>query len=240
MRRAGAICAVAARQIVWKLLVIVLAMAARELAIFWSAETSASFYQMTKGVQMSLVYRQAMLVLTVLLCWQGTDFRGKLGYTLARLPDSEAKLTTLWAAVHVAAYVILWAAQVGVVLVLWQLFLTKNPEIAAPRLALLIEFYGAGHVDGFLHSLLPMDDWLRWARVLLWYLSLGAATAQYGFVQRRDNRKPILALAVFAVGQMLLNLEIGQWALDALAAAACCFVLYGCWSSVWRCRDEED
>lgn len=239
MRRSLSVCAVAARQIVWKLLAIVLVLAVCETVSFWQAEVSDSFYLMVERAQLPLLHWLALMALTIVLCRQGADRQGKLTYTLSRLPDSEAKLTTLWAAVYVAACVILWAAQVGLVLLLWRRFLALNPQITAPKLALLVEFYGGGYNGGWLHSLLPMDNWLRWLAMLLWYLSLGAAAAQRGFLQRRNRNAP-LVWGLLSVGHMFAELPIGQWALEGLMVIGCGIAIFGCWESVWRCRDEED
>lgn len=235
MKRSLSVCAVAARQLVWKLLAIVLVLAVCEVALFWRVQTSDSFYLMVQRAQIPLLYWLAVVAVTIASCRQGADRQGKLTYTLSRLPDGEAKITTLWAAVYAAAYVIVWAVQVGMLLLLWRRFLALNPQITAPRLALLAETYGGG----WLHSLLPMDNWLRWLAVLLWYLSLGAAAAQRGFLHRRSRSAP-LVWALLAVGKSFADLSIGQFVLEGLMVIGCAIAIFGCWESVWRCRDEED
>ncbi len=235
MKRSISICAVAARQLVWKLLVIVLVLAVCECALFWRAEASDSFYLMVQRAQIPLLYWLAVVAVTIASCRQGADRQGKLTYTLSRLPDGEARITTLWAAVYAAAYGIVWAAQVGVLLLLWRRFLVLNPQITAPKLALLAETYGGG----WLHSLLPMDNWLRWLAVLLWYVSLSAAAAQHGFLHRRGRSAP-LVWALLAVGKPFANLPIGQCVLEGLMVIGCAIAIVYCRSSVWRCQDEED
>lgn len=239
MKRSISICAVAARQLVWKLLVIVLALAVCEVALFWRAAASDSFYLMLQRAKIPLLYWQAIAAVTIASCRQGADRQGKLTYTLSRLPDGEARITTLWAAVYAAAYVIVWAAQVGVLLLLWRRFLALNPQITAPKLALLVETYGGRNNSGWLHTLLPMDDWLRWLAVLLWYLSLSAAAAQHGFLQRRSRSAPLVWVLLF-VGQPFAYLSIAQCVLEALMAVGCAIAIVGCRSSVWRCENEED
>lgn len=238
MRRFVSICTVAARQIVWKLLAIVLLLAGCEWAMFWSAVTSDSFYLMLQRAQIPLLYWLGLAALTIVVVRQGVDRQGKLTYTLSRLPDSEAKITTIWMAVYVAAYVILWAAQVGLVLLFWRRFLMLNPQITAPKLALLVETYG-GHNGGWLHSLLPMDDWLRWLSMILWYLSLGSAAAQHGFLQRRDRNAP-LVWGLLGVGKPFADASIEQYGLEILMIIGCGVAVFGCWQSIWRCRDEEN
>ena len=121
------------------------------------------------------------------------------------------------------------------ILLLWRRFLALNPQITAPKLALLAETYGGG----WLHSLLPMDNWLRWLAVLLWYLSLSAAAAQHGFLQRRSRSAPLM-WALLTVGKNFADLPIGQFVLEGLMTIGCAIAIVYCRSSVWRCRDEAD
>lgn len=195
MKSVWAVCMAAARQTVWKLLTIVTAMAAVEIGLFYRlvrqrapllddviafGETFTDWIQRTG---MLYLFCGAFVLLTAVLLLQGCDYHGgRLGYTLRRLPIGEAAITLLWAAMHVICYAILWAVQVAVIWVCWQIF-TRSGFGSGQLMDLFILFY----LDDFLHGLLPLAHVVVWVRQFLWVLSMGLGTAWFGLWQRRGK-----------------------------------------------------
>jgi len=249
MKTVVAVWMAAARQIVWKLLLIAAAMAAVEIGLFYRvAGRMAAAVRVDSTVVYGFgawmdrawgyeVFVAAFALLTVVLMLQGCDYHGgKLRYTLQRLPLHESTITLLWAALHIACYVILWAVQLAVVFVCWQLYTQNVYGGSAQLLELFIECY----LDGFLHGLLPLEHIVVWLRQSLWLLCMGAGTAWYGMQQRRGK---------YAIGTTFALL-VGLWTFggDVRTAndmAGLMAVLFGAMSvyyigRIWRRAYEKE
>ena len=195
MKRTLITCAVAARAIVWKLLLLLTVMAAAEIGLLRAFVWEKDFGDWLYVAHIKQAFGLGFLALTAVLSLQGCDFGGgKLGYTLRRLPQGERTVSLLWAMVHFAAYVILWAAQVGLVLLFWQIY-ARNPLTDGSRLELLVACYR----DNFLHRLLPMASVGSWIVNGLWLLSLSVQTVAVGWYQRRGRLGlwPLLGLCAW-------------------------------------------
>ena len=202
MKTVMAVWMAAARQLLWKVLAIAAAMAVMEIGLFYRLVQREAvhipdgmilnngFGDWMDNAAAFPVFAAAFAILTVFLLLQGSDHRGKLGYTFRRLPISESAITLLWAAVHVTCYVVLWAVQLAVVLVCWRLYMMFIPG-EAQLLELFVEFY----LDEFLHGLLPMEHIVVWLQQILWILCMGTGTAWYGMQQRAGKMAvgPVLA-----------------------------------------------
>lgn len=147
-------------------------------------------------------WRAALVLLTVQLCRVGCESGAKQGYTLRRLPLSE-RAVFLWQWVGNALfYLLLWGAQLAVVLVLSRVYLAaagaQPAQLVQPAggQTLLLAFYQSS----FLHGLLPLDDLLSHAAGLLLTAALAFGAAAFPFWQRRGSfGGEALAALVFAL-----------------------------------------
>lgn len=181
------------------------------------------------------VFRAALVLLCAMLCLQGCQLSGgKMGYTLARLPLSEKAATALWALAHMGCIVILWAWQLAVTFVLWRCYARAVPANAASNLMCAINFYDSV----FLHNLLPLADGYRHVRNILWVLSLGPATAAFGYFQRRGHvRKEVLLLALLGLWSFSTDISTG---LDIAFSVAWLLLLASVVYGMWEVSQDED
>lgn len=196
MKTAIAVWMAAARQIVWKLILIAAALAAVEIGLFYRVAgrmaaairvdgyVSDSFGVWLDRARGYEVFVVAFALVTAVLMLQGCDYHGgKLRYTLQRLPLSETAVTLLWAALHIVCYLILWAVQLAVVAVCWRMYTQTAYGGNGQLLELFVECY----LDDFLHGLLPLEHVAVWLRQSLWILCMGTGTAWFGMQQRRGK-----------------------------------------------------
>lgn len=238
----------AARQIIWKLLAIIGIMAAVELGLLWfvlyhpgtihfSCFAGDGCGMWMDAAKWYWIFSAAFLLLTVVLARQGCNSRGKLQYTLRRLPVSEAAITTHWSLVHLGSYVVLWMAQLAVVLIGWWVYRGSSHSLTEGSwLELFVEF----HLDGFLHGLLPIGCFACWIRQILWILCMGTGTAWFGFQQRRG--KVAFGLpnaAVIGVMTFRSNVRTGEDLAVFVTLVYLLMVLNNV-VRIWRMPDEED
>lgn len=211
MKRIFSVWMTAARTILWKLLLIVIVMAAVETVLFWQAlhtdllqsvfynPYGDGFGSVVTASHLQQAFGVAVGALCIALCLQGSQLSGaRTGYTLQRLPLREETVTLLWAVFHAGCLMILWACQLAIVFSLWLLYNRYGLSVSGQDLELFLSFY----CSGVLHSLLPLADVTQHLRNLCWILSLGFHTAAFGYFQRRDRFRgqlPVLML-LLAVG----------------------------------------
>ena len=218
MKQVASVCMAAVRQTIWKLLLIIILMAALEIGLFWyqmppepvipDPNVSVTVYSngyavgrsigqrfdsVLDGAWFAWILRAALVALYLVQVMQGSDSNGKLTYTLRRLPMGERAVTTLWASVHMVSYWILWAAQLAVVLGCWKLYTISYPTHSS-ALELFTKFY----FSDFLHGLIPMQNYARVAANGLMFMALGLGAAYLGF-RTRTGRKAILPVVLIAV-----------------------------------------
>ena len=243
MKTVLAVWMAAARQLVWKVLAIAAAMAALELGFFarlmgklvQGTVVYAGFGNWLDAAACFYLFAAAFAVLTVFLLLQGSDRQGKLGYTLRRLPISESAITLLWAVLHIACYVILWAVQLAVVQVCWRMYTSSIPA-KEQLLELFVEFY----LDGFLHGLLPMEHVAVWLRQIFWILCMGTGTAWHG-MQQRAGKMAIGPVVAEVVGLVTFrgSLRSGAEMAAVTAVAFGIMFIYNV-GQIWRRAYEKE
>lgn len=237
MKRSLTTMMAASRGMIWKLLVVLLVMAAVQIG--WMHHTliqlAARAVQEQMGVTFSFVLDSAgiykisifaLVVLSAFCALQGCRFSGKNLYTLQRLPLGEWRTTVSWAVVHLSCYLIWWAAQLITVLVLWRQFAVQLGS-KTPEMELFVAFYD----NAFLHGLLPMAEWSRWIAAIVYLLALAWSSACFGFFQRR-GRIRIEGMIMWVLRVMLMS-NCGSTGADvAVIVVSLCLMLtqgYGIW-----------
>ena len=198
------------------------------------------------------VFGICFLIQTALLIFVGCDFGSKQGYTLRRLNISERSVF-LWQALYNAGcYLLLWMVQTIVALFLCQLylnhnFLSENAETAEsllnssniihPRIThqtIFLAFYRSN----FLHSLLPLDDMIRFSRNILFILGLATPAAAFPYYQRRGKTSfSIHFLAVMCF--FTFTDELGFYSLDGLSLLATIYAVSILYRIFIKERKEE-
>ncbi len=223
-----------ARSAVWRLLALLTAMGLAQTLLFLLAlrgSADGSLEAVLRASRIHYVFGAAFLLLTALVCLPGCNFGAKPGYTLRRLCVSE-RAAFLWQSIcNVCCYLILWAAELLLALLLCRIYSARRAELITGQ-TLFLAFYRSD----FLHSLLPFEDALFWVRNGLLSLSLGVAAARFPFAQRRGQRgMEILVLACCAV--FFFCREVGA----QLSCCGCIFIcLCGLASALCRTLEQEE
>lgn len=238
MKQVMSVWMAAAKPLLWKVLLLLAAMVGAGLALFHAnldPEPGFSFGMLLQAAHAEHVYGAAVIGLTVMLCLQGCQFSdGKLRYTLQRLPMGECRATILWMVLHMGCYMILWAVQLALLLTQWRMY-AEAADVQAPELQLFVECY----LDGFVHSVLPLQDWTRWMRNLAIYGGLPAMTALFGYFQRRGRFRLEPAIAL-VVGVGALRTDLNNAELDWLITGSIFILLWILLSAVRREQHEAD
>lgn len=129
------------------------------------------------------VFVAAFVLITVILCMFGCDFRGKLEYTIQRLGISPVKIFFWQAACNALTYVIFWMVQVYLMFGFGMYYMKVADPSWVTNQTLFLEFYRSR----FLFGIFPMEDVGIWVTNLCLVLSLGIVTARVPHAQRRGK-----------------------------------------------------
>ncbi len=242
MKRVLSVWMAAAKNLWWKLLLILIVMLAVEYGLYrWicpqlleqGEHMARPFYAVMTRIHIKLVFFAAMAAVAACCCLQGSRFSGSNAYLLQRLSLPEWQITGLWALVHLGCFVILWAVQLLGVFGLWKLHLQLFPT-TEPGLNLLVAFYE----NGFLHGLLPLADVTRWVYLAIYWLSMGILTAAFGYFQRRGRFR--ISLLVLLGCYFNLTSELGNASSNMIFIIACLLVVGTDLYAIWSERHEEE
>ena len=241
MKRTSSVWMAAARNLWWKLLLIVVVLSAAEIGLYhWSIREIQKMYNgfvvdslqnIVEKAKLQLVFFAALIALTACCCLQGSRFSGKNIYTLQRLPLSEWQITLLWALVHLACFVILWAVQVALIFVLWGFYAAEFSP-AAPGLDLLVSIY----TTDLFHTVLPLADTSRLVYLITYWFCMAFLTATFGFFQRRGRYR--ISLLIMLACYFALIKEIGSFASNVLFTIFCLILAAVDTYALWEVHHE--
>lgn len=211
-----------ARSTIYKILALLVLMAAGESALFCFAlsdlagrgEDDAFSLELVLGQsRIAWVFGACFLLLTALLVMTGCEGKSKCGYTLRRLSVSE-RWVFLWQSVYnILCYLLLWAVQILTAVALCRLYEAK----AAPQFVSGQTVFLAFYRSNFLHSLLPLEDVRVWVCNGLLAAGLGICAARYPMAQRRGGHfTELFLLACAAV--ILFSRGIGAESISLVLA----------------------
>lgn len=206
-----------ARSSFYKVILILLAMCAVEIAFFhFGLQDALEVYEaIDTGIPSlerrfmsaatNVYFRVALVLISIVICLPGCEFKSNTSYTLRRLSISERATFFHQAAYNALVYLILIAVQLVVVFGLSQYYLSAVPEECISNQTLFLAFYR----NEFLHSLLPLEDVGLWIRNGLLVISLALAAAEYSYRQRRHKfSSTALALGIYII--VYFDQSIGQ------------------------------
>lgn len=187
MNKHGSVWMAAARGIAGPLALILLVMAAAEGILLW---ISYQEYHLM-GLPSLLVecpvvwfFRAALVLLAAACCLHGSGLGGStVGATLGRLRVSELTVVLWWGLCYAMAFVILWAAQAGILLgISWHFTAHAATSAVSAQTVLL-----ASWQVPFFHAVLPLDQWSGYVRMAALSLGLGISCAAWSFWRRREG-----------------------------------------------------
>lgn len=123
----------------------------------------------------------AFVLITVILCWNGCNIGSKSSYTTQRLQVTEKKIFIMQSIYNSLCYVLLLSAQIGVFVIQSALYVAQAGHVT--NQTVFLSFYR----NGFMHSVLPLDGTMRWGASALMVLGCGVSTAVFTYLQRRGK-----------------------------------------------------
>ena len=206
-----------ARSSFFKVLLILLAMCAVEIAFFHielqdtlkayeiAGSDIATLERIFMRAATNVYFRVALVLITVVICLPGCEFKSNTSYTLRRLSISERATFFHQAVYNALVYLMLFGVQLVAVFGLSQYYLSVVPEECISNQSIFLAFYR----NDFLHSLLPLEDIGLWIRNGLLVITFALATAEYPYRQRRHKfSSTALALVVYTI--VWFDQSIGQ------------------------------
>lgn len=232
-KRYTSVAMAAVRPIVWKLLLIVLAMTAVETGLFllrWEGCNHTNCFIDNIWVFPRIVYSLALAALMGVIMRQGGWLAGgKSGYTVHRLPVSELAVVLIWAGVYFTAYLILHAVQIGIILGLWELFADGK------HVALAISFYS----NRFLHGLFPMENLYRHVYNVIWPVSM-ALSLSFSAYSRRRGTEQMAPYGILAVQLLFMGGYYDVYGLEIMKMVSVVLLTVISVANAWRCGHGEN
>lgn len=264
MRQHASVLMLAARGSLYKVLVLLAAMAGAETGLFLlglkrltaeaarSAEAAAaaelagdpgawesliawpSLERLFTGNGIQLVFSVGLIVLVLLLTLDGGLSARRANDTLRRLSVSQRAIT-LWNAVYnLAVILIFWAAQLITALALCRVYLGQADPSAVNGQTVLLAFYR----QGFLHGLLPMADVDRWVYQIALTAGL-AITAACGACRLRHGRAAVAPGMAAALGALTFHHGLTALEVNWMVAAAVAIITAAALYNLKGVRDGE-
>lgn len=163
-----------------------------------------------------------IFALTLSGCLYGTND------TLGRLKVSGQTVFLCQCGYNSLCLLLLWATQATVLFLLSRWYLPLHPESAGHQ-GLLVDFYR----NGFLFGLLPLSQWSRWGRNVMFVAAMGVLTACVSFKLRQGKwAAAALVTACAATAEAsLFSTVLISWTFDVvlsvLLAVAALLCAYG-------------
>ncbi|MBQ8637809.1 MAG: hypothetical protein IJ468_01420 [Lachnospiraceae bacterium] len=223
------------RGVIYKLLLLLAAMAAVQTTLFCLVYRAGMRLEDTmRGYSLEYVLACSrvewvcgigFLLLTVILCLQGCEFSSKSHYTMGRLSVSESRISWLRSGFHCCCYFLFLAMQVLILYGICRLYLwmiaADGYDVIGDQ-TIMLAFWRSP----FLHSLLPVGESSRMLRNLLLIAALGFGSARVPDCQRSGQR--CIAIIILT-GLTLLFFcdEMGNRNMDLLACRVLAVILAG-------------
>lgn len=208
----------AARSTVIKVLAILAAMTAVEAAFIYfyfnQIISEENFYGSISGMvsesRIRLIFGIAFVLICFLLLTTGSElFKSKVRYTLQRLSVSETAVVLWQTAYNAIVFLTMWALQLAVMLIASKMYMEIADPASTSEQSIFIAFYK----DGFLHSLLPLDETSRYVRNILLLLAISISIAYFNYNQRND-KKSIAIFIIVSITVKCFSRELSSFGMD--------------------------
>lgn len=193
MRRYTSILMLGARGVVVPLIAVLLLMSAAEAGlVLWELSGGWSLERFWSESRVVWAYRAALVLLAAACCVHVSGLGGsRVYYTMHRLRISEWAVTVLLGLCYAAAFVVLWAAQAGILTVVTAYCAARAG--AGAQAVFLISWN-----DDFFHAMLPLGQCTGYVRQMLMALGMGMSCAVWSFWRRRNSFGYAAPVAVIA------------------------------------------
>lgn len=197
MRKHLSVFMLMARSSVYRLLAIMLGMAAAEIALIALAPEAKTqlLFQLVESSRIFFVYIVAVALMMIFSLGSCSVGSGNPRYTLARLNISD-KAVMLWHWLYSAmALLALWMWQAILLygISLWHYGAAEAGYVSRQSIFL------SSFQSGFFHSVLPLDDFSRFMRNIVMVISMGGVCATGAHKLRRGQKGIFAAILLIAV-----------------------------------------
>ena len=190
--------ALSARTTLLKLIGVIALMGIVEIGLFYFAMDNESYGVLLEDLMDNSFVQYAfaggfILYFAVLLNIFNGKHTSKAAMTTARLSVKEAGVCWTMSIYNMCALVIFLAAQLGIVLILCQMYL-RSDLAGDYQHTVFIAFYR----NGMMHGLLPLEDYWTYAENAIFVVGLGIC-ASYSAKKQRRGKQDILSVVVAAI-----------------------------------------
>ena len=221
------------RSSIYPVLGLMSVMSVLQIVLFRLAMESGLYQNLEDTIAGSKIHFVLYVAFWILMGWENwmdTTSSSQVDYTWKRLRVPEWTVP-VWRSVCSGMWFLsLWLMEGLLVLGLCSWYLSVREVESAQALLL------ACYRSEFLHSLIPMREWTRWARNLALVVGFGVTTG--GCVGKPDKVQIVLSVTCGVVGSTMFLAPMGSNAQDALLTT---FALIMAFISVirWSVRREE-
>lgn len=201
--------ALAARGTLFKIIGILLVMAAAEIGIFYLSLCRSSQIPLFEELIDQSPVRYIFVAGFVLAVCQLFIFLAKKSsvqtrYTLSRLSISETKVSMTFAVYNLGVIITAWAVQILVIIICSQIYIKANTtDPYSP--VLFLAFYRSP----FLHGLMPLQDGIAHITNIVFFVGL-ALTLAASEQNMRRSKSPALMFVLLAVFAVTTNRALGD------------------------------
>ena len=251
MKKHLSVISLASRSVVYKLLLIIALTAAAEVIMFMSTFGSIAaahsygygeitFYDIVFRSKLYFVCAAGFVLLCAACCFAGCELKGsRISYTYCRLRIGEVTVLAWQSGVNSLCFLTYWASQAAIAILLWVIYVNSGSAASIIAQTPLVWFYNSE----YLHSLLPIEDYMRLARNIVICLSLGFCSAAISFRQRRGKRAwGIFILAIVTLFSFVEDMAepSADAAMIGFCILACGIVLFGIYSAMTEEYEDEE
>ena len=225
------------RSSIYKVIVILVAMAAVQTGLFHYALQGGSHYleNIVSDSGIAWIFAAAFLLLTYVISRTGCKSGSQPGYTIRRLGISERSFFIWQAVYNTAVYVLLLATELILLFVLSHYWKAEANQDLIGAQSIYLAFYR----NDFMHCICPLDDIWLWIRNVILAIAIGMAAAQYPFRQRRGKTlQVVVTMAAAAVAFFVRSL--GADVRDVFAVSMALIVMGKVVYNLWGGDEDEE
>ncbi len=130
-----------------------------------------------------VIFMATYVLITGILVLQGTNMGSVQSYTLQRLRIKEKSVFRLQCIYNMMAYVLLWGAQLVILLLFTGYYVKNQSWIEVSDQTVFLAYYR----NYFIHSILPLEDIPGWFTLAFLICGTGIAAAAFTWRQRRGK-----------------------------------------------------
>ena len=177
-----------------------------------------------------VVFGVAFVLLTLILCYNGSEFSGKQGYTLRRLRISERSVFLLQSSANALFYTLFWLCEIVIIRALMAIYLKSVPEEIYTDQMLMLSFYR----NDYIGQIMPLSNLTILVRNIIWVLAMAVTSAFFPYMQRRRRIGfSVIIMTAIVIASAMADGDVSVQALPIVWAVLIIFAV------LWRVMRGE-